>query len=450
LKGGNAGFFNFMKNLENLIKTKKAKVAIIGLGYVGLPEAVEIAKSGYSVFGIDTKKQRVDSVNKGKSYILDVKQKELKEFVKSRKLIAFNNHKVLKQADIILICVPTPLDKHKVPDVSYIRATAHEIAKCLKRGQLIVLESSTYPGTTREIILPELEKRKMKVGKDFYLAFSPERIDPGNKTYKLKDISRVVGGMTKKCTKLAVEFYRTFISGQVMSLSSAETAEMTKLLENTFRLVNISMINEMALLAGKMGIDIWEVIEAAKTKPYGFFPFYPSPKLGGHCIPLDPFYLSYKAKEYNFWTKFIELAGQVNEQMPHYVMSKVIWVLNLRKKPVRDSKILVWGASYKKDIGDTRESAVFDNIADLIRKGAKVDYFDPFVPKLRIEHRMLKKSVVLSSIKEPLKKIKEYDLILILTDHSGFDYEKIAKQASLVVDTRNAVKSRKHKNVFRL
>ena len=440
--------------LDKLIKTKKAKVAVIGLGYVGLPTAVEIAKAGYKVFGIDIQKVRVNKINKGSSFLFDVSSKELKEAIKSKRLKAYNNHSVLRKADIVLICVPTPLDKNKIPDISYIRSTAQEIAKHLKKGQLIILESSTYPGTTREVILPELEKpirraqgKRLKVGRDFYLAFSPERIDPGNKIYKLKDVSRVVGGITRKCTKLATEFYRTFISGQVMPLSSAEAAEMTKILENTFRLVNISMINELALLCGKMGIDIWEVIEAAKTKPYGFMPFYPSPKLGGHCIPLDPFYLSYKAKEYNFWTRFIELAGEINEQMPHAVVTKAIWALNLRNKPVRGSKILVWGAAYKKDVGDPRESAVYDIISDLLRKGAVVNYFDPYIPKLRLKDGFLKKSVTLKSVKYTPNILKNYDLVLILTDHSGFNYDELARKSNFVVDTRNAIKSRKYKNV---
>jgi len=436
-----------MADLKNLIKTRKAKVAVIGLGYVGLPTAVELAKTGYKVFGIDVQKTRVDKVNKGNSFLFDVPSKELKEVIKSKKLKAFNSHLPIKQTDIVLICVPTPLDKNKVPDISYIRSTAQEIAKYLHRGQLIILESSTYPGTTREIILPELEKRKMKVGKDFYLAFSPERIDPGNKEYKLQNVPRVTGGITKKCTKLATEFYRTFISALVMPLSSAEAAEMTKILENTFRLVNISMINELALLCGKMGIDIWEVIEGAKTKPYGFMPFYPSPKMGGHCIPLDPFYLSYKAKEYNFWTRFIELAGEINDQMPHVVVTRAIWALNLQKKPVRGSKILVWGAAYKKDIGDARESAIFDIIPDLLRKGAIVGYFDPYIPELQLKDGFLKKPVTLKSVKYTPKILKNYDLVLILTDHSGFNYDEVAKNSKLVVDTRNAIKSRKHKNV---
>jgi len=452
--------------LESLIKTKKAKIAVIGLGYVGLPTAVELAENGFRVFGIDIKKERVDLVKKGKSFISDVSSENLKKAVNSGRLKAFNNHQPLKKSDIVLICVPTPLDKNKIPDISYIVSTTEEIVKYLRPGQLIILESSTYPGTTKEVILPKLKEKGLKVGKDFFLAHCPERIDPGNEKYKLKDVPRVVGGITKKCTKLATQFYKTFIKARVFPLSSSGAAEMTKILENTFRLVNISMINELALLCGRMGIDIWEVIEAAKTKPYGFMPFYPSPKCSGHCIPLTPFFLSYKAKEYNFWTRFIDLAGEINEQMPHYIMTKVIWVLNLKGKPVRGAKVLVWGVSYKRDIGDTRESAAFDVIADLIRKGAKTDYFDPFVKKLDIEHRILKKPVVLKSIKYSPKKLKEYDLVLILTDHSGFhypskakggkenivlfDYEKLARNSKLVVDTRNAIKSRKHKNVFRL
>lgn len=431
----------------DLIKNKKAKVAVLGLGYVGLPTAVEIAKAGYSVFGIDVKKQRVDSVNRGNSYIADVPSKELKAVLKSKKLIAFNNHQSLKKADVILICVPTPLDKNKVPDVSHIVSTSKEISKFLRKNQLIVLESSTYPGTTREVILPMFKNSNLKVGRDFFLAYSPERVDPGNKLYKFKDVSRVVGGITKKCTQLAAEFYQSFITAKVMPLSSAEAAEMTKILENTFRLVNISMVNELALFCGKMGIDIWEVIEAAKTKPYGFMPFYPSPKIGGHCIPLDPFYLSYKAKEFNFWTRFIELAGEINEQMPHYVITRIITVLNRNQKPINGSKILIWGVTYKKDTGDSRESAAYEIIPDLLRKGAAVDYFDPLIPKIELKNGRLSGSQTLKSIKYSPALLKNYDLVLILTDHSGFDYTELARKSKLVIDTRNAIKSRRHKNV---
>ena len=433
--------------LQELIKNKEAKVAVIGLGYVGLPAAVEIAKSGYQVFGIDIKKERVDMVNDSKSYINDVASNDLKQVVENKKLQAFNSHDILAKSDVVLICVPTPLNKNKVPNISYITSTAQNIVEHLHKDQLIILESSTYPGTTREIVLPILEKTGLKAGEDFFLAYSPERVDPGNKDYALQDIPRVVGGISEQATQLAQQFYQSFIKAEVKALSSTETAEMAKILENTFRLVNISMINELALFCGKMGIDIWEVIEAAKTKPFGFMPFYPSPKVGGHCIGLDPFYLSHKAKEYNFYTRFIELAGEINEQMPHYIITKVIWALNQQSKAVNGSKILVWGASYKKDVADTRESAVFPIISDLHRKGAQVDYFDPFVKELRVEIKG-QEPLVLKSKECAGNLCKEYDLIVILTAHSGFDYEKMAQNASFVVDTRNAIKSRKHPNVI--
>ena len=434
--------------LENLIKTKKARVAIIGMGYVGLPHAVSIAKSGFEVFGIDIKKQRVNSVNKGKSYIDDVKDKDLKEIIKKKRFHVFNNFEALRTADIVIICVPTPLDKYKIPNISYIRNSAQEVKKYFHKNELIILESTTYPGTTEEVLLPIFQQNGLKVGKDFYLAFAPERIDPGNKM-PISDVPKVVGGVTKECTKLTKLFYQQFLK-KVIPVSSPRVAEMTKLLENTYRLINISAINELSLLCGKMGIDVWEVIEAAKTKPYGFQPFYPSAKVGGHCISLDPFYLSYKAKEYNFWTRFIELAGEINEQMPHYTVTKVNHALNQQKKSISGSKILIWGVAYKKDIADSRESAAYDIIWDLERKGARVDYFDPYIKRFEIKNHRSEKPVVLSSVKHSLESLKKYDLVLILTDHSGFDYDKIAKNAKLVVDTRNAIKSREYKNVFRL
>lgn len=428
-----------MKKLENLIKQKRAKVAIIGLGYVGLPHAVEIAKAGFRVCGLDIQKKRVDSVNKGKSYIRDVKDKDLKDVIQKNNLIATTDYSILKDSDVIIICVPTPLDKYKIPDISYIKNSANEIKERLKKGQLIILESTTYPGTTEEVLLPIFESKKMKVGADFYLAFAPERIDPGNKM-PLSKIPKVVGGITKNCTKIASLFYSQFLE-KVHPVSSAKVAEMTKILENTYRLINISAINELSLLCGKMGIDIWEVIEAAKTKSYGFHPFYPSPKIGGHCIPLDPFYLSWKAREYNFWARFIELAGEINEQMPHYVVVRITSVLNKNKKPINGAKILIWGVAYKKDIDDPRESAAYDIIKELLRKKAKVDYFDPYIKEFDLGRKKLK------SIKYSISNIRKYDLIIILTDHSGFDYEELAKNAKLIIDTRNAIKSRKYKNV---
>ena len=433
------------QKLEGLIRNKKAKVAIIGMGYVGLPHAIEIAKAGFSVTGIDIKKERVDDLNKGKSYIDDVKSSDLKKAIKEKRIVATTKFEPLKESDVIIICVPTPLDKNKVPDISYIKESVEEIKKRLKRGQLIILESTTYPGTTEEIILPILESTGLKAGKDFYLSFAPERIDPGNKM-PLLDIPKVVGGITKECSNITALFYKQFLN-KVHVVSSAKAAEMTKILENTFRLVNISMVNELALLCGKLRIDIWEVIEAAKTKPYGFMPFYPSPRAGGHCIPLDPFYLSYKAKECNFWTRFIELAGEINEQMPHYVVTKINYLLDKNRKPINGSKIFVWGVSYKKDIGDTRESSANNVIPILLKKGAYVDYFDPYVKELTIEDQILG-NLTLKSKKYSPSILKDYDLVLILTDHSGFDYEEIAKKSKLVVDTRNAIKSRKHKNVI--
>jgi UDP-N-acetyl-D-glucosamine dehydrogenase len=428
-----------IKNLEGLIKNKKAKVAIIGLGYVGLPHAVEIAKAGFTVFGIDIQKKRAENVNKGKSYIEDVKDEELREVVKNGKLKGFYNFLCLKKADIVIICVPTPLDEYKIPDISYIKSSASEVKRYFHRGQLIILESTTYPGTTEEILLPIFEENGLKAGKDFFLSFAPERIDPGN-GMPLCEIPKVVGGVTKVCTRLSKLFYEQFL-GQAFPVSSPRAAEMTKILENTYRLINISAINEISLLCGKMGIDIWEVIEAAKTKPYGFHPFYPSPKIGGHCIPLDPFYLSWKAKEYNFWARFIELGGEINEQMPHMVVVRIASMLNKEKKSVKGSKILIWGISYKKDIADPRESASYAIIPELMKKEADVDYYDPYNDFFEVGGKKLK------SIKNTPENIKKYDLVLILTDHSGVNYDDLAKNARLVLDTRNAIKSRKYKNV---
>lgn len=428
--------------MENIIKNKSAKVAIIGMGYVGLPHAVMIARAGFEVFGIDIKKERVDKLNKGESYIMDVKSEDLAKIIESKKFSAYNSFEKIKDADVVIICVPTPLNKYKIPDVSYIEDSAKEIGKYLRKNQLIILESTTYPGTTDEVVKPILEKSGLKCGEDFYLAFAPERIDPGNKM-PLSDVPKVVGGATKKCSDLASLFYLQFLKS-VYPVSSARAAEMAKILENTFRLVNISMINELAHLCGKMNIDIWEVIEAAKTKPYGFMPFYPSPKIGGHCIPLDPFYLSYKAKEYNFWARFIELAGEINEQAPHMAVVGINSFLNQNKKPISGTKILTWGVAYKKDIADSRESAAYDIIPELIKKGAEIDYFDPHIKSIELGGRKM------ISINYSPDILKNYDLVLILTDHSGFDYEEIARNANLVFDTRNAVKSREHKNVSHL
>jgi UDP-N-acetyl-D-glucosamine dehydrogenase len=430
------------KQIENLIKNRKAKIAVIGLGYVGLPLAVVLAEKGFRVFGFDVHKDKVKSVNQGRSYLADIRGNDLKKVVKSKNLSATTDKRIFKSADIIIICVPTPLDKHKQPDISYIRSATEDILPFLRKQQLIILESTTYPGTTREVILPFLQKSGLKVGKDFFLAFSPERIDPGNQKFNVRNISKVVGGITPRCTKLTTLLYKSFLDDKVFPVSSPETAEMTKILENTFRIVNISMVNELSLLCGKMGIDIWEVIEAAKTKPYGFMPFYPSPGIGGHCIPLDPFYLSWKAKEYGFYARFIELSGEINDQMPHFVVTKIIYGLNKQKKPINGAKILIWGAAYKKDIADTRESAFYPIIRDLWRKEAEVNYFDPYVPSLKIDNKIVR------FVKYRPEILKKYDCVLIITDHSGFNYEQIAEMSSLVVDARNAIKNRHHKNVL--
>jgi len=430
-------------DLKQKIFQKKAKIAICGLGYVGLPLAVELAKVGFSVFGLDMQKDKVKQVNQGKSYILDVESEDLKKVVSKGNLKAISDSRTLGKTDVIIICVPTPLTKHKEPDISYVKAVTQDIAKNLKKGQLVILESTTYPGTTREVILPALAKSGLKVGKDFYLAFSPERVDPGNKQFKTKDIPKVVGGMTKKCTDLAALVYSSFIK-QVHKVSSPETAEMTKLLENIFRIVNISAINELALLCDKMKIDIWEVIEAAKTKPYGFMAFYPGPGIGGHCIPLDPFYLSWKAKEHDFYARFIELASEINVMMPHYVITKITYALNQQKKPVAGSKILVLGVAYKKDVADVRESPVLKIIQELLHKRAKVLYHDPYVQKIKLENKILNSSKLSSKL------LSNVDCVLIATDHSTFDFNKIAKQAKLIVDTRNGIKERGLKHVYRI
>lgn len=407
-----------MLGLKEKIQSKKALVAVIGLGCVGLPLAYETKKAGFKVVGIDIKK------------IPD-------KFVQTT-----TSYEVLKQTDVVVICLPTPLTKHKEPDMSYIQTALEEIIKYLHKDQLIILESTTYPGTTQELLLPELKKTGLKIGQDFFLGYSPERIDPGNKKFNIRNTPKIVAGVTRNCTNLIKLFYRQFVE-QVFVVSEPKVAEMAKLLENIFRIVNISMINEFALLCGKMDIDIWEVIEAAKTKPFGFMPFYPSAGAGGHCIPVDPFYLSWKAKEYGFFTRFIELAGEINELMPHYVVTKIIWALNNFKKPIKDSKILVFGVSYKKDVADTRESPGIKIIWDLLRKGAKVAYHDLYVPELQVNNKKLK------SIQLTNQVLKNTDCLLILIDHSGYDYEDLARKSKLVIDTKNIVK-KKFKHVYKL
>ncbi|MEK9165283.1 MAG: nucleotide sugar dehydrogenase [Patescibacteria group bacterium] len=444
-----------MASLKNIIQNKTAKVAIIGQGYVGLPLALLIAKAGFFVWGIDKDKSKILKLKSKISYIDDISDDEITCAIKSKKFNPTDSFDVLSQVDVIIIAVPTPLNEYKIPDLTYIKDATQEIAKRLRPNQLIILESTSYPGTTEEVVLPILIKFQdaNSIGENLFIAFSPERVDPGNKKFNTKNTPKVIGGITPKCAQMANLFYSQVIDKTAM-VSSAKTAEMTKLLENIFRIVNISLINELALLCGKMDIDIWEVIEAAKTKPFGFMPFYPGPGIGGHCIAVDPFYLSYKAKQYGFFTRFIDLAGEINELMPHYVVTMAATALNYSQaKSLKNSKILILGVSYKKNIKDTRESAALKIAEILHQKGAKLSFFDHYIEKFQIQNPKSKKNPKLQipKIKALTREgIYAQDLVLILTDHNGINYEQIAKWAKAVVDTRNAVKSREFKNVYRL
>ena len=421
-----------MELLEKKLKERKARIAVIGLGYVGLPLAVEQGKAGFSVIGIERKKERVDMVNQGKNYIPDVVDSELEKVVKEGKLRATEHFKVVSEVDVICICVPTPLTKNREPNVQYIEDVTFKLIPHFQREQLIVLESTTYPGTTEEIILPKLEKSGFRVGQDFYLAYSPERISPGNEKYRIGNTSKVVGGVTEKCSYLAKTLYEQVIDHQIYVVSSPRVAEMEKLLENIFRSVNIALVNEMALLCRRMGISIWEVIEAAKTKPYGFMPFYPGPGLGGHCIPIDPFYLAWKAKEYDFNTRFIGLAGEINDSMPFYVIERLTEILNQHRICLNGARILVLGVTYKKDIADLRQSPVLKIMKLLEKRKAKVSYHDPHMATFSLENRRY------TSIKLNQKFLKEADIVLIATDHSSYEYENIVEKSRLIFDTRNA------------
>lgn len=430
--------------LKSKIVNKEACIGIIGLGYVGLPLAVEFAKSGFSVTGFDTNDKRVSQVNKKSSYILDVSSKDVADLVSAGKLKATGDRKLLNKMDVIIICVPTPLRKTKEPDISFILSATEDIAASLRKGQLIILESTTYPGTTEEVILTKLGADGLKVGKDFFLAFSPERVDPGNPKYKTKDIAKVVGGITATCTELTKSVYSQIIK-DVIAVSDTRSAEMVKLLENTFRAVNIGLINELALMCNKMNLDIWEIIEAAKTKPFGFMPFYPGPGLGGHCLPCDPIYLSWKARTHGFEARLIELAAEINSYMPHYVVDRIIAALNENKKALKGSKIFVIGITYKKDINDMREAPSFAIINSLVEKEAKVQYYDPLIPSFEVDGLKLK------SVDLTKDSVASSDCVVIVTDHSSMDYKLIADNASIILDTRNALRAFKgRKNIVTL
>jgi UDP-N-acetyl-D-glucosamine dehydrogenase len=425
-------------SLLELIRSRRAKTGVIGLGYVGLPLAVEFGRAGFAATGIDLDIRKVNAINEGRSYIDDVSTEHVAELKAANRLRATTDFDVLAELDTINICVPTPLRKTKDPDMSFIVAAAEEIAARLRPGQLIILESTTYPGTTDELVLPMLEKGGLKAGKDFFLAFSPERVDPSNRAFNTHNIPKVIGGVTEDCTALASALYEGAIS-KIVPVSSPRVAEMVKLLENTFRAVNIGMVNELALMCDRMGIDVWEVVKAAATKPFGFMPFYPGPGLGGHCIPVDPFYLSWKARQSGFEARFIELAGAVNGNMPHYVVSLVSEALNGVRKPLNGSKVLVAGVAYKKDVDDIRESPALDLLHLLHDRGCELSYTDPFVPELA--GSLWANGVDLVNVDIAKATPGEFDCVVIVTDHSAFNYDQLQRAAKVVVDTRNAIAS---------
>lgn len=420
--------------LEQKIVDKSVIVGILGLGYVGLPLAREFASSGVKVLGFDIDETKIRKLNAGKSILKTVSHDTVKDMVKSGKFSTTTNMARMKEVDAILICVPTPLTENREPDMQYVEGSCITISRYLQKGQLVSLESTTYPGTTRELMAPILETSGLKAGKDFYLAYSPEREDPGNKFYTTKTIPKVVGGFTPECKALAQKLYSLAIDTMV-PVSSLEAAESAKIIENVYRCINIAMVNELKMVFDRMNIDVWEVIRAASTKPFGYQPFYPGPGLGGHCIPIDPFYLTWKARQYGMPTRFIELAGEINTDMPHYVIHKVMEALNCRKKSLNGSRVLVLGLAYKPDIDDVRESPSLELIELLKEGGAKVDYNDPYLPKT---HKMREYDLKMKSVPLTEAAIKRYDCVLISTNHSDYDYQWIVKNAQLVVDTRNA------------
>jgi UDP-N-acetyl-D-glucosamine dehydrogenase len=431
------------KTLLELIRSRRAKTGVIGLGYVGLPLAVEFGRAGYTAIGVDLDSRKVNAINEGRSYIDDVPTAHVAELKAANRLRATTDFDVLSEVDTINICVPTPLRKTKDPDMSYIVNSAEEIAKRLRPGQLIILESTTYPGTTDELVLPMLEKGGLKVGKDFFLAFSPERVDPSNRSFNTHNIPKVIGGMTEDCTALSTALYDGAIK-TIVPVSSPRVAEMVKLLENTFRAVNIGMVNELALMCDRMGIDVWEVVKAAATKPFGFMAFYPGPGLGGHCIPVDPFYLSWKARASGFEARFIELAGHINASMPRYVVERVGEALNSVGKPIKGARVHLYGMAYKADVGDFRESPAIDVARLLEQRGAEVSYSDPHVPVVD-EHGFMLRAVPEAAALEA-----GVDCAVIITGHRLFDYDGLVARAPLIVDTRNALKGRVGGHIFRL
>ena len=427
--------------LAEKIRTRRARVGVVGLGYVGLPLAVEFAAAGFTVIGIDISEEKVRRVNAGDSYVGDIPSSTLAPLVEAGRLRATTDFSAVLDLDTINICVPTPLRKTKDPDMSFIVSSCAEIVRYFHAGTLVILESTTYPGTTEELVLPMLAKSGLEVGCDFFLCFSPERVDPGNPKYQTANIPKVVGGCTPACTEMGRLFYAQALE-TVVPVSSTQVAEMVKLLENTFRMINIGLANEMALMCDRMRIDVWEVIDAAATKPFGFMPFYPGPGLGGHCIPIDPFYLSWKTKQAGIEARFIELAGYINGQMPHFVADKVQNALNDASKPVKGSKIHVMGVAYKRDIDDMRESPALDVMMLLQRRGGVITYSDPYVPRLHLE------GMDLESL--PESAAADADCVVIVTDHAAFDYPGLVERSCLIVDTRNALKGVNSTKIVRL
>lgn len=429
--------------LQEKISTRSLRVAVIGLGYVGLPLAITFAEAGFQVTGIDVDQQKVDQANRGESYIPDIASKTLQTLIDTKLLHFTTDYAMLDDIDAISICVPTPLRKTRDPDISYIVSATREVQAHLHPGQLIILESTTYPGTTDEVVLPALESTGMKVGVDFFLAFSPERIDPGNPDFGTYNVPKIVGGITNDCTKLAQAFYGSAIE-KIVPVSSTRVAEMAKLLENTFRAVNIGLVNEIAIICDKLGINVWEVIEAAATKPFGFMPFFPGPGLGGHCIPVDPHYLSWKLKTLDYTARFIELAAEINSSMPHYVVNKISDALNDQRRCFNGATILVLGVAYKRNVSDVRESPALDIIQELIERKSVVLYNDEYVPFLKLRDRTLHSQALSSGL------LQAADCVVVVTDHSYYDIPWIIHEARCIVDTRNITRSHNNEKVFLL
>jgi len=429
--------------LADKIRDKLAVIGIVGLGYVGLPLALVFSEAGFKVLGFDIQQKRVDAVNQGKSYIADVSGESLQVVIANNRLEATTEQSRLRETDAVCICVPTPLTKTKDPDLSYVIRESREISKYLQPGQLIVLESTTYPGTTRQVVLPILESSKLLGGTDFYLAYSPERVDPGNEKHSIRNTPKIIGGINSQSTELAQLLYSQAVDTAV-PVSCPEVAEMTKIFENVFRSVNIALVNELAQLCERFGISVWEVIDAASTKPFGYTPFYPGPGVGGHCIPLDPYYLANKARELNFHTRFIELAAEINEQMPYYVASRIMEALNRRGKSLNGAKVLVLGVAYKKDIADIRGSPSLKVIQLLIDKGAKVSYNDPYIPRIKLAGGSF------ASIKLTEESLASTDCVVVATDHSCYNTKEIVSWSKLIFDTRGITKGLRRENILRL